>query len=157
MNERYQETTAVIFDDEIVPFWKCKYYNDEMYGDTFLYNDITSTHTQPALWDCKKEKFISFFVIEHAEDNLFKVGDKVVYTQSPNKNEALMTEVEAIVEDTCENYYSKYNEEKDSVRVQGYTIPEHIKVIIHKYKKYMYKLKGVEIEVHPLYIFKIKE
>lgn len=155
MNNRYQETTAVIFGEEIIPFWKCMFERTD-YGDTFYYQGQSSTHTQPAIWDCKKEKFISFYVVEKIDDPLFSVGDKVVCTDTDKRNEAVITEIEAVVEETGQSLFAKYNEEKSSVRLKGHTIPEHTKVVVYKRKDFYYKVKGVDKNIHPLYLFKFQ-
>ncbi len=155
MNSRYQETTAIVFSDEIIPFWKCTYDKTDC-GDTFYYNNESSTHTQPAVWDCKKEQFISFYTVENKVKPIFNVGDKVVYTEGYN-HEALLTEITEVYESDAEKYYAKCKDKKDSVRLVGHNVPEHTKVIIYYTTSYGYRVKGIDKDVHPLYIHRIKE
>jgi hypothetical protein len=152
---RFVETLCVIFGNgKQVPFWECSFVEDDYYGDSFNLNGERAYIVLDAIYDCLKKNFVSFFVIEHEEKDLLKVGQTVVCTKENSR--ALKTKIAGVIETEDQNIYEKVEDARSFI-LENYDIPKGTKVIVYKYKKYHYLLEGIEKPVHPLHVLLLEE
>ena len=132
MKDRYQLVKAVIFKNGvIIPFWKCEYEYTEYYGERFKYNDEESGNTHEALWDCKKQDFVSFFIID-IEKKYIPVGTKVVFECDIQKYS--IETIKEVKYEKFEDYFEKYKDCKERVfkycLENNIELPENTKTVI---------------------------
>lgn len=86
------------------------------------------------LWDCKKRRLVSFFVIEHKDENdALPVGTKVAVEDTGRS--IRLEVVKEVVYEEYDDYYAKYKDVKGSAQLEGAEIPEGTKtVVIRRYR-----------------------
>ncbi len=149
MGERYQSCKAVIFSEgKIVPFWKCRFSPQKNTLDEFDFEDESSSNVIETVWDCKKNKLVDPFIIEKRESKL-PCGIPVAVERN---GKIYLDKIIDVEFNDFEDYYAKYDSEKDSARLSGINIPEETKVIIYRHYRPTYIFESGLPSVHELYV-----
>lgn len=160
-NPRYVSCVAVIFSENvIVPFWKCKFIEGGEYSTPkFSYEDEETTNIREGLWDCKKNTFVSFFVISRIDkDEDIKIGDTVFiedYSFNGKRINYLDKIKNILYDDSNAEYYYERRSETSAHIIKEYSIPEEIKIVTTKIIKPHYVLESGKIAPHSIYIKKV--